>query len=55
MKPLMILLALIGAAIILVTLIITNSRQQNIEKEEINCKSNKEIYMSEFPFVFFSS
>ena len=55
MKPLMILLALISAGIILITIIFINSNQKTIEQEEVECKSNKELYMSEFPFVFFSS
>jgi hypothetical protein len=55
MKPLMILLALIGAGIILITIIITQSNDNAIELEKVNCKTNNELYMSEFPFVFFSS
>jgi hypothetical protein len=55
MKPIMILRAFIAAVIIIIAIIINQSKQQTIELEEINCKTNKEVYMTEFPFVFFSS
>jgi hypothetical protein len=55
MKSLMILVALIGTGIILISIIITQSKKNVRELEEINCKTNKELYMPEFPFIFFSS
>lgn len=55
MKPLMILLTIISAAFVLLIIVITRPKQQTMELDEIKCKSNKELYMPEFPFVFFSS